>query len=235
MPDVRSDTLLQVWHKRERLKSKRKDLLNGEEPSRARPEYVLCSPDRRTACMGFSSNSNLSMISDGGGKDRPVCIYWGQSGRAGAREGDVASATAATVAGHEHVQERQGGRAAQTGLATISYLIRAGPLAAGATPRFARPASSFSPVSCNVHPSTAVCGAAQRTSSAYTTTLSSCAIAPDTAPDPPATTLTPPTASGLTRPSHAHVQLSPFALGPYQLILQIPQGVISTLHAPTVR
>ena len=62
------------------------------------------------------------MISGGGGKDRPVCIYRGQSGRAGAREGDVASATAATVrmahvAGHEpeHVRERQGGRAAETG------------------------------------------------------------------------------------------------------------------------
>ena len=93
--------------------------------------------------------------------------------------------------------------------------------------RLREPPSSPSLVSCIRPPLSAL-----HKGQAAPTTRSTFTLSPTprpTLPRPPIRVLT---ASRLARPSHAHVQLYPLALGRYHLIPPVSQGVMSTLHAP---
>ena len=93
--------------------------------------------------------------------------------------------------------------------------------------RLREPPSSPSLVSCIRPPLSAL-----HKGQAAPTTRSTFSLAPTprpTLPRPPIRVLT---ASRLARPSHAHVQLYPLALGRCHLVLLVSQGVISTLNAP---
>ena len=87
-----------VCQRRDGSRSRRKDSPNKQKPSRARGEDLLgglysCNA---AVCILLSLDLLYDLRVEGGsGEYRPACIYWGQSGRAGAR--DVAAATAATV------------------------------------------------------------------------------------------------------------------------------------------
>ena len=98
---TRSGTLsgiLPVCHRREGSRMRSQDSPYEEKPSRARGKDLLGGLYCCDAAMGILLGLDLLYdlrVEGGSGENRPACIYWGQSGRAGAR--DVAAATAATV------------------------------------------------------------------------------------------------------------------------------------------